>query len=72
MDDSHFGYKQKFLRKPFAHHHTRAFFWALHLGTLVNPLSSSLVEHSSFIVGLAYQGKKDIIVFRFTIEYIVA
>jgi hypothetical protein len=26
MDDSHFGYKQKFLRKqPFAPHHTGAF-----------------------------------------------
>jgi hypothetical protein len=70
MDDSHFGYKQKFLRKPFAPHHTGAFFLSLaFLGTLVNHhLSSSLVEHSSFIGGLAYQGK-DINVFRFTIEY---
>jgi hypothetical protein len=26
----------------------------------------------NFFIGLAYQGKKDIIVFRFIIEYIVA
>jgi hypothetical protein len=55
MDDSHFGYKQKFLRKPFAPHHTGAFFLSLAFRHFSEPSSllSSLVEHSSFIVGLA-------------------